>query len=317
VFCQLIEPTYLTTENERLITSLALMQWDPTIATIFGFSFIFLMTSLGSAIVFFFRGTLNETIRCAVFGFAGGVMISASFWGLLTPSLEEAEDQDLPFPSWIPCVVGFILGCLFLLSLDICVPLCIKEEPAAELTDASTTGAGLNDIPLIGDAPERPDAKKMGLARAFKLFLAITIHNIPEGVACGLVFGHALKKEGKEQVDAIASAVGLSIGVGVQDIPEGAAVSLPIFEMSGSVLRGFIYGVLSGLVEPIFAGLALVISTLLKAIDPWALAFSGGAMIYVTVEELIPEAMAGSHPRVSIWMFVLGFLLMMIGEQVL
>jgi ZIP family zinc transporter len=283
----------------------------PTIATVFGFSFIFLMTSLGSAIVFFFRGTMNETIRCAVFGFAGGVMISASFWGLLTPSLEEAHEQNLPYPEWIPCVVGFVVGCLFLLALDVVVPLCIKED--AKDGEASM----LSEAPLVGGTEDPAAERKMGLARAFKLFLAITIHNIPEGVACGLVFGHALKKEGEEQVKAIASAVGLSIGIGIQDIPEGAAVSLPIFEMSGSVLRGFIYGVLSGLVEPIFAALALVIATLLKTIDPWALAFSGGAMIYVTMEELIPEAMSGSHPRISMWMFVLGFLLMMIGEQVL
>jgi ZIP family zinc transporter len=287
----------------------------PTAATIFGFSFIFLMTSLGSAIVFFFRGTLNETIRCSVFGFAGGVMISASFWGLLTPSLEEAAEQNLSYPEWIPCVVGFVLGCLFLLALDIVVPLCIKEEPKD--AEGTTNLGALSDVPLVGDQPDPSANRKMGLARAFKLFLAITIHNIPEGVACGLVFGHALKKEGEEQTKAIASAIGLSVGIGIQDIPEGAAVSLPIFEMSGSVLRGFIYGVLSGLVEPIFAGLALVIATLLKTIDPWALAFSGGAMIYVTIEELIPEAMSGPHPRISIWMFVLGFLLMMIGEQVL
>jgi ZIP family zinc transporter len=286
----------------------------PTAATVFGFSFIFLMTSLGSAIVFFFRGRMNETIRCAVFGFAGGVMISASFWGLLTPSLEEAAEQNLSYPEWIPCVVGFVVGCLFLLALDVVVPMCIKEDQRE--ADAPTNIAALSDVPLVGE-PDTPTDRKMGLARAFKLFLAITIHNIPEGVACGLVFGHALKKSGEEQVKAIASAIGLAVGVGIQDIPEGAAVSLPIYEMSGSVLRGFIYGVLSGLVEPIFAGLALVIATLLKTIDPWALAFSGGAMIYVTIEELIPESMSGPHPRISIWMFVLGFLLMMIGEQVL
>lgn len=250
-------------------------------------------------------------------------MLSASFWGLLTPSLEEAADQDLPYPEWIPCAVGFVVGCLFLLCLDIVVPLCIKEEQM-ERSEGTTASAALNDLPLIGadraDPADRTDPaerRKMALKRAFKLFLAITIHNIPEGVACGLVFGHALKDEGDEQTKAIGAAVGLAIGVGIQDIPEGAAVSLPIFEMSGSVLRGFIYGVLSGLVEPIFASLALVISTLLKTIDPWALAFSGGAMIYVTMEELIPEAMLGRHPRVSMWMFVLGFLLMMIGEQVL
>jgi ZIP family zinc transporter len=288
---------------------------DPVPATVFGFSFIFLMTSLGSAIVFFFRGTINEVVRNAVFGFAGGVMLSASFWGLLNPSLEEAIEQGLSYPAWIPCVVGFILGCVFLLALDIFVPLCVKPDPA-EASEAQSTKSGLTPEPLLetGDDPEQ---RKMGLARAFKLFLAITIHNIPEGVACGLVFGHALKKSGSEQTDAIAAAVGLAIGIGIQDIPEGAAVSLPIREMSGSVLRGFIYGVLSGLVEPVFASLALVISTLLQTIDPWALGFSGGAMIYVTIEELIPEAMSGSKPRVSIWMFVLGFVLMMVGEQVL
>jgi ZIP family zinc transporter len=289
---------------------------DPIGATVFGFSFIFLMTSLGSAFVFFFRKTINETVRNAVFGFAGGVMISASFWGLLSPSLEEAEDQHLPYPSWIPCVVGFVLGCLFLLSLDICVPMCIKPENM-DGKDPGSSLTGVTATPLINEVGDPNEDQKMGLARAFKLFLAITIHNIPEGVACGLVFGHALKQEGEEKRKAIASAIGLAVGVGIQDIPEGAAVSLPIREMSGSVMRGFIYGVLSGLVEPVGACLALVISSLLKTIDPWALAFSGGAMIYVTIEELIPEAMTGSHPRISIWMFIVGFVLMMIGEQVL
>jgi ZIP family zinc transporter len=292
---------------------------DPIPATIFGFSFIFLMTSLGAAVVFFFRGTINETIRNAVFGFAGGIMLSASFWGLLKPSIEEAVQQNLSYPAWVPCVVGFVLGCLFLLSLDILVPLCIKQDPAYGLESQgsrSSLAEPLMGEPLLPERAEDPDKQKMGLARAFKLFLAITIHNIPEGVACGLVFGHALKESGDEQKKAIGAAVGLAIGIGIQDIPEGAAVSLPIHEMSGSVVRGFVYGVLSGLVEPIGASLALVISELLTTIDPWALAFSGGAMIYVTVEELIPEAMSGSRPMVSIWMFVLGFVLMMIGEHV-
>jgi ZIP family zinc transporter len=282
-------------------------QMDPTGATVFGFSFLFLMTSLGSAIVFFFRGQINETLQAAVYGFAAGVMVSASFWGLLIPSVEEAKAQNLSYPSWIPCFVGFLLGCIFLQVLDIVVPMCVKQTP-----NADTASAPLNDE----DEPTKKPSKERH-ARAFKLFVAIAIHNIPEGVACGLAFGHALKKEGEERTKAIGSAVGLAIGMGIQDIPEGAAVSLPIREMSGSVLRGFIYGVISGIVEPIMAGLALVISSFLEAIDPWALAFSGGAMIYVTVEELIPEAMASPRKWISVWSFITGFSLMMLGENLL
>jgi ZIP family zinc transporter len=300
---------------------------DPIPATIFGFSFIFLMTSLGAAIVFFFRGTINEAVRSAIFGFAGGIMVSASFWGLLLPALEEAEEEKHNYPDWLPLVIGFVLGCLFLFSLDLTVPLCIKQEEGQAVdvntltSGANELGSGMSELPLLsasqkGEQNEDSPERKLRLARAFKLFLAITIHNIPEGVACGLSFGHALKQEGEEKKKAIATAVGLSIGIGIQDIPEGAAVSLPIWEISGSVMRGFVYGVLSGLVEPIGATAALGISTFLKAIDPWALAFSGGAMIYVTIEELVPEAMGGEHPLVSIWMFVLGFVLMMVGEQI-
>jgi ZIP family zinc transporter len=291
-------------------------------ATIFGLSFIFLMTSAGSAIVFFFHKQISPLVRAAVFGFAGGVMFSASFWGLLTPSFEEASEQNLPYPAWIPTVIGFFLGCVFLFVLDILVPLCTKV-PDGTLQNKNVTTPLLAESegqspPLPGDAPgaNDPEELKARLARAFKLFLAITIHNIPEGVACGLACGIAFKEKGDERKNKIATAVGLAIGIGVQDVPEGAAVSLPIREISGSTLRGFIYGVLSGLVEPIAGALSFAIATFLKTIDPWALAFSGGAMIYVTVEELIPEAMEAGWPRVSIWMFNLGFILMMIGEQV-
>jgi ZIP family zinc transporter len=289
------------------------MAMDALGATIFGLSFIFLMTSAGSAIVFFFHKQISPLVRAAVFGFAGGVMVSASFWGLLTPALEEAKDQNLRYPEWIPLVVGFFLGCCFLFALDLLVPICLKQKEGSSDTKSMPT-------PLLEpDAPEEVALAletKARLARAFKLFLAITIHNIPEGVACGLAFGIAFKKQGDERKNEIATAVGLAIGIGVQDVPEGAAVSLPIREISGSTLRGFIYGVLSGLVEPIAGALSFAIATFLTTIDPWALAFSGGAMIYVTVEELIPEAMEAGWPKVSIWMFNLGFILMMIGEHV-
>jgi ZIP family zinc transporter len=243
---------------------------DPTGATVFGFIFLFLMTSVGSAIVFFFRGQINETLRSGVFGFAAGVMISASFWGLFNPSISGAQEQNLSYPYWVPCFVGFVLGGIFLEVLDFLVPLCVRnrEEPEKQ-----------TDFALTDEGESLPVGEEERLTRAFKLFLAITIHNIPEGVACGLTFGHALKQEGEERTKAIASAVGLAIGIGIQDVPEGAAVSIPIREISGSTLRGFVYGVLSGLVEPVAAGLALVISSFLKMIDPWALGFSGGAMV--------------------------------------
>jgi ZIP family zinc transporter len=146
---------------------------------------------------------------------------------------------------------------------------------------------------------------------AFKLFLAATLHNIPEGVACGLVYGSALKQAGEQQKAALSSAIGLAIGMGIQNIPEGAAVALPIKEISDSVLKGFLYGMFSGIVEPIFAILSLFISKALVAIDPWVLAFSAGAMLYVTIEELVPESARGGYPKTGIWSFVVGFMLMM------
>jgi ZIP family zinc transporter len=251
---------------------------NPIGATVFGFSFIFLMTSMGSGIVFFFHKQMHVAVRAAVFAFAGGVMLSASFWGLLETSYTEACEQNWPTHwKWVPTIVGFVLGCLFLFGLDVVVPLCIKQEESNAMS-----------VPLL-ESMDPEVGKKDRLARAFKLFLAITIHNIPEGVACGLSFGIALNTPADRQKAALAASIGLSIGIGIQDIPEGAAVSLPIREISGSTLRGFIYGVLSGLVEPIGASLALAVATFFKAIDPWALAFSGGAMVYVTVEELVPR----------------------------
>jgi ZIP family zinc transporter len=276
---------------------------NPIGATVFGFSFIFLMTSLGSAIVFFFHKQMHTAVRAGVFAFAGGVMLSASFWGLLETSYDEASAQDWPTHlKWVPTVVGFILGCLFLFALDVAVPLCIKQEDQDAMS-----------VPLL-ESTDPEARKKDRLARAFKLFLAITIHNIPEGVACGLAFGIALNTPADRQKAALAAAIGLSIGIGIQDIPEGAAVSLPIREIGASTVRGFTHGVLSGLVEPIGASLALAVATFFKAIDPWALAFSGGAMVYVTVEELIPDAMDAGWNKLSMWMFVLGFVLMMFGE---
>jgi ZIP family zinc transporter len=223
-------------------------------------------------------------------------MLSATFWGLLIPSIEGAKSQNLPFPPFVPCVVGFLLGCLMIFSLDIVIPL-------------------FQDTRKKSDASSETIAQQKA-ARALKLILAVAIHNAPEGAACGLVFGHAFKAAGAEQTAAIRTALGLCIGIGIQDIPEGAAVALPVRELTGSAWKGFIAGALSGAVEPVAAGIALAMTRFFEAIDPWALGFSAGAMLYVTLEELVPDAMSGSRPRLTLWVMLLGFLAMTIGEQV-
>lgn len=311
-------------------------------STFFGFIFIFAMTTLGSAIVFFFRNPLKPSINSSILGFASGVMIAASFFSLLLPSLEEAQEQNLSYPYWIPTLVGFLLGCFFLFVLDLLVPYIVTaqnkevENRAEDDLEDENRGTTILDVETIKtDVSEVENRKsevledenkksevlesdyetlKNKTKKAFKLFLAVTVHNIPEGVACGLVFGSAHNQKGSDQANALSTAIGLAIGIGIQNIPEGAAISLPMKDTTGSNLKGFLYGMFSGIVEPIFALLALLLSTQLKTIDPWALAFAAGAMIYVTVEELIPEAQTGGYPKLAIWFFVLGFVIMMILE---
>jgi ZIP family zinc transporter len=182
-------------------------------------------------------------------GFAAGVTLSAALCSLLAPSIAEAKKQDLPFPAFARCVVSFFFRCLLILLLDILIPLFLKRDQAGALEEQKR--------------------------RTFKLSLAIAIHNIPEGAACELVFGHGLKATGAAQTTAIRAAVGLSIGIGVQNIPEGAAVALSVRELTGRSVKGFLSGVLSGAMEPFVAGLALVMTQFLTDIDPWALGFWG------------------------------------------
>jgi ZIP family zinc transporter len=292
---------------------------NETGSVVFGLSFLFLTTSAGAALVFLFRKGMNASVKAAVFGFASGVMIAASFWGLLTPAIHESKIQGLSYPFWIPTVVGFVVGCLLLLGIDLFSVLMAKRAKAHS-DERLDNGESEAEVELEVEAEVDVEAERereIRLRNAHKLFLAVLIHNIPEGCACGLVFGHALKQEGEEKTKAIAAAVSLSIGIGIQDFPEGAAVAIPIKEISGSALRGFIYGVLSGAVEPAAGGLALLISQAWRKIDPWALAFSAGAMLYVTIEELVPESLGGGYPKVSMWMFVLGFVVVTIGEHAL
>ena len=225
-----------------------------------GTQFIFLMTSLGAALVFFFVREPRLLSQRALLGFAGGVMTAAAVWSLLLPAIEQTAAEGR-LPGWLPAALGLILGALFLSLLDL--------------------------LPV-----------RQGERRSM-LFSAITLHNLPEGMAVGLAFALAVDGEG------LASAMALALGIGVQNFPEGAAVSLPLRQQGMSRRRAFLYGVASGAVEPVFGMLAVLAAT---ALMPWLLAFSAGAMLYVTVHELVPQA-AG---RGGAFGFVGGFVLMMV-----
>jgi ZIP family zinc transporter len=283
------------------------------VATALGLGFIWAMTSLGSAIVFFFRGDLRPWIRSAILAFAGGIMVSASFFAVLMPALEEAQEQDLPFPYWLPAFLGYLLGCGFILLLDWVVPCIVGKEVSEEKDGDKQLPLPSGDyMPIDGVDENRGTDAFQRKKRAWKLFLSVTLHNIPEGVACGLVFGAAHNQPaGRERENAVLKALGLALGIGIQNIPEGAAVALPVREMSDSNCKGFFFGVMSGIVEPIFGIFSLFIATALKKIDPWALGFSAGAMTYVVVEELIPESRVAGYSRLPTWAFNIGFLIMM------
>lgn len=247
-----------------------------------GIFFIFFMTSLGAALVFFIKGKLNENMNRIFLGFAAGVMIAASVWSLLIPSIEHAKQLNMP--SWLPAAVGFIFGGLFLLLIDRLIPhLHINED--------------------------KPEGLKSQLNKTTMLVLAIALHNAPEGLAVGLAFGYALHSGDPA---LLASAFGLAMGIGIQNLPEGAAVSIPLIGTDTSKKKAFMLGSLSGLVEPIFAALGLLLASQLSSIMPWFLSFAAGAMIYVVVEELIPEAQLNSRAHIGTFSVMVGFLIMMV-----
>lgn len=255
--------------------------------TILGIAFIFVMTILGSSLVFFFKKDLSKALKQIFLGFASGIMLSASIFSLIMPSFNYEEEVSLPII--IVIVIGFGLGALFLWGVDKIVPHIHK------------------------DLNEEEGIKTSKISRTGKMFLAVTIHNIPEGLAVGIAFGAALASNS----DAlIMSALMLSLGIGIQNFPEGAAVSLPIKQEKSS-FKAFLYGTLSGIVEPIAAVLGLFLSYYLAQIMPYILSFAAGAMIYVTVEELIPESQLDSKMHYGTFSFIVGFLLMMILDVVL
>ena len=241
----------------------------------------FLGTTLGAACVFFMRGGLNALLQRALTGFAAGVMAAASVWSLLLPAIEQSAGKG-PF-AFVPAAVGFWAGVLFLLLLDRLVP---------------HLHAGLNE-------EEGPHS---ALTRTAKLVLAVTIHNLPEGMAVGAVYAGLLR--GEAGISS-AGALALALGIAIQNFPEGAIISMPLKAEGASTGRSFLYGVLSGAVEPIGALLTIWLSTLVIPALPYMLAFAAGAMIYVVVEELIPETAAGAHSNLGTVMFALGFTVMM------
>lgn len=242
----------------------------------------FLGTTLGAASVLFMKDTLNMTLQKALTGFASGVMVAASIWSLLIPSIEQAEMME----QWafIPAVVGFWFGILFLLALDYLIPHLHQNS----------------------DKPEGPKTK---LKKTTMLILAVTLHNIPEGIAVGIVFASCLSQD---STITMAGALALSIGIAIQNFPEGVIISMPLKAEGIKKSSAFLYGVLSGIVEPIAAFITLLASHFMIPILPYLLSFAAGAMIYVVIEELIPEMSIGEHSNLGTICFSLGFTIMMI-----
>ncbi|MCK7488153.1 MAG: ZIP family metal transporter [Bacillus subtilis] len=250
--------------------------------TAFGIAFIFVMTTAGAGMVFLFRNSISNLFKKVFLGFAAGVMIAASVWSLLIPAINEAELQGMI--GWIPATIGFVAGGLFLLLVD-------------------------NILPHMHIGDDHPEGLKSPLKRTTMLIFAVTLHNIPEGLAVGLAFGLAMQSG---SAIAITSALGLAIGIGIQNFPEGAAISLPLRQEGMSTGKAFLFGSIGGVVEPVFAVIGLVLAAQLTFIMPWFLAFAAGAMIYVTVEELIPEAQLGEHSNIGTLAVMAGFAVMMI-----
>lgn len=239
-------------------------------------------TLLGAATVFFLKGAMSDRLQKALLGFAAGVMIAASVWSLLIPAIEMEESSG--GIAWLPAVVGFLLGIGFLLLLDTVIP----------------------HLHLNSDCPE---GKPCGLGKSFMLVLAVTLHNIPEGMAVGVVLAGMI--EGSTVVTA-ASALALALGIAIQNFPEGAVVSAPLVSSGLSRRRAFLYGAASGVVEPIGAITTILLTAFVTPILPYILSFAAGAMIYVVVEELIPESQSGTHSNIGTVGAALGFALMML-----
>lgn len=248
----------------------------------FGVLIPFIGTTAGAACVFFLKDQIKPNIQKALTGFAAGVMVAASVWSLLIPALEMSDHMGKL--SFVPVVIGFLLGIVFLLIID-------------------------RIVPHIHLGSKKPEGPKSQLNRTTMLMLAVTIHNLPEGCAAGAVFAGVLSGHGEV---TMAGAIALSIGIAIQNFPEGAIISLPLRSEGESKFKAFRAGMLSGIVEPIGAIAAILLASFITPGLPYLLAFAAGAMIYVVVEELIPEASNGEHSDIGVIGFAIGFVIMMV-----
>lgn len=247
----------------------------------------FIGTTAGAACVFFLRKGIKQTLQKGLLGFAAGVMVAASIWSLLIPSMELVEDMGKL--SVIPAAVGFVIGIIFLLSMD-------------------------KVIPHLHLDSKKPEGMKSSWKKTTMLMLAVTLHNIPEGMAVGVVFAGMVSQDSNI---TLAAAFALSIGIAIQNFPEGAIISLPLKNEGIGSWKAFCYGTLSGIVEPIAAFITILLSAYIQPILPYLLSFAAGAMIYVVVEELIPESAEGEHSNIGTIGFGVGFLIMMVLDVVL
>lgn len=242
----------------------------------------FLGTTLGAAMVFFMRRQMNSRLEKLLLGFASGVMIAASVWSLLIPAIDMARERG--GSVWLPAAAGFLLGMGFLLLLDSLVPHMHLDN-------------------------EKPEGVKSELKKTTMLVLAVTLHNLPEGMAVGVTLAGALMED---TGITLAGALALAIGIAIQNFPEGAIISMPLRSAGSSRKKAFWYGMLSGVVEPVGAIVTLLLAEQVVPVLPYLLAFAAGAMIYVVVEELIPESQSGIHSNIGTVGVALGFVLMMI-----
>lgn len=256
---------------------------DPVLQAFLATCFTWFVTALGAAVVFMFK-SLNRKVLDIMLGFAAGVMIAASFWSLLAPAIEMAEESGIL--PWIPAVVGFLLGGISLRLVDMFLPHLHAAFSKNEVVGVQTSWK-----------------------RSIMLVLAITLHNIPEGLAVGVAFG-ALKANISSA--SLVGAIALAIGIGLQNFPEGASVSIPLRREGLSRMKSFWYGQLSGMVEPIAGLIGAAAVIFMKPILPYALSFAAGAMIFVVIEELIPESQLEKHADVATFGTMLGFAIMML-----
>jgi len=249
---------------------------EKTILIIFGTTITFIANILGSTIVFFLKKEISPKFNSIVNGFSAGIMISASIWGLLIPSLEYSS--HLNKLSFIPAFVGILIGSLFIVLVDFIIKKINKHKSEEHI-------------------------------KITRFVIAFTVHNIPEGLAVGFALGNALSVG---TTSALLFAVALAVGIAIQNIPEGITVTLPVYKSTKSKPRAFFYGVLSGVVEPVSIVLGIILATQIQILLPWLLTFSAGAMLFVSVSDLLPDTKDTPNSTLGTWFFVFGFLIMMV-----